>query len=82
MSAICRERWIYWDRFCKLQRFSFLIGNNNNVLKVNDDCGNFNDHYDVSALIDEMQSRIIELEDEIINNHFHSVKRNSNKGKL
>ena len=57
-----REGAEYWDRFCKLQRSSFWLNDKGPaVMQVDDSTGKWNDHYEVSELVDEMQAEINRL---------------------
>lgn len=64
-----REGYKWWDIFCKLPRFSFWRGGDDEkgtVIQVPNKTGHWVEQQKVSALVDEMQSEINILEAEIV----------------
>jgi hypothetical protein len=62
-----REGFKYWDMFCKLPRFSFWRGSEDEkgaVIRVPDKTGNWVEQYKVAELVNGMQELINELETE------------------
>ena len=62
-----REGYKWWDIFCKLQRFSFWRGDEDEkgtVIQVPNKTGNWIEHQKAAELVDEMQSEINKLESE------------------
>ena len=54
----------WWDKFCALQRYSFLKDHHDAVCRVKDGSGAWVEHHEASELVDEMQAVINTLESE------------------
>lgn len=59
-----RSKMKWWDKFCALNRYSFLKDHHDAVCRVEDLSGAWIEHHKASELVDEMQSEINALESE------------------
>jgi len=62
-----REGFEYWDMFCKLPRFSFWRGDEDEkgaVIRVPDSTGNWIEVYKAAELVGGLQETINDLESE------------------
>ena len=55
----------YWDKFCRLQRWSFILNSSGGVASWANFSGNWNDHYEVEGLVVEMEAEINKLRDQL-----------------
>ena len=55
----------YWDKFCRLQRWSFILNSSGGVASWSNFSGNWNDHYEVEGLVVEMEEEINKLRDQL-----------------
>lgn len=55
------DKMFYWRKFCSLQRWSFILNSSGGVASWANRSGNWNDHYEVSELIAEMEDEINRL---------------------
>ncbi|HHK4242838.1 hypothetical protein IPC1031_13790 [Pseudomonas aeruginosa] len=56
-----REGYELWDRLCRLQRYSFFLGNGPSVRRIEDRTGNWIEVHDAQSVMDDAQSEINEL---------------------
>lgn len=68
-----REGFDWWDRFTKLKRFSFILSYLNSVKKVEDKTGNYVEFYEASIIVDDMQSEINTLRQQLAEREWISV---------
>lgn len=59
-----REGYEFWDRLCRLQRYSFFLGSGPSVRKVEDGTGNWIEVYGAQSVMDDAQSEINVLREE------------------
>ncbi len=59
-----REGYEFWDRLCRLQRYSFFLGDGPSVRKVEDGTGNWIEVYGAQSVMDDAQSEINELREQ------------------
>lgn len=61
-----REGYEWWDKFCKLPRYSFIkTGEFDAVTAWENAGGNWIEQYKASVIVDEMQAEINSLKSEI-----------------
>lgn len=60
-----REGYDWWDKFCSLQRYSFLKDQNELVRRVPNKSGNWVDVYESQEIVDQMQDEINELREKL-----------------
>lgn len=59
------SRRYYWDKFCSLQRWSFILNSSGGVASWPNFSGNWNCHYEVEELVVEMEKEINKLRDQL-----------------
>jgi len=59
-----REGYEFWDRLCRLQRYSFFLGDGPSVRRVEDGTGNWIEIYGAQSVMDDAQSEINELREQ------------------
>ena len=59
-----REGYEFWDRLCRLQRYSFFLGAGPSVRKVEDGTGSWIEFYGAQSVMDDAQSEINELREQ------------------
>lgn len=59
-----REGYEFWDRLCRLQRYSFFLGAGPSVRRVEDGTGNWIEVYGAQSVMDDAQSEINELREQ------------------
>ena len=60
-----REGYDWWDKFCALQRYSFLKDHNELVRRVPMKSGNWIDVYEAQEIVDQMQDEINDLRGQV-----------------
>lgn len=59
-----REGYEFWDRLCRLQHYSFFLGDGPSVRRVEDGTGNWIEVYGAQSVMDDAQSEVNELREQ------------------